>query len=31
MKTLFTFVTPPGECSYLPDRVSSTRYEVTGC
>lgn len=30
MKTLFTFVTPPGECSYLPDRVSSTRYEVTG-
>lgn len=30
MKTLFTFVTPPGECSYLPDRRSQTQYEVAG-
>lgn len=30
MRSLFTFQTPPGRCSYLPDRVSSMRYEVVG-
>ncbi len=28
MRSLFTFHTPPGPCGYLPDRVSSMRYEV---
>jgi leucyl-tRNA---protein transferase len=28
MKTLFTFQSPPGPCSYLPERESSMRYEM---
>lgn len=30
MQSLFTFVSPPGECGYLPDRVWSLRYDVVG-
>lgn len=28
MISLASFVTPPGPCSYLPDRVSQTQYEI---
>jgi leucyl-tRNA---protein transferase len=28
MKTLFVFQSPPGPCSYLPERESSMRYEM---
>ena len=30
MISLFTFVTSPGTCSYLPDRVSQMEYEIVG-
>jgi arginine-tRNA-protein transferase len=30
MHTLFTFVTPPAGCSYLPGRVSQMRYDIAG-
>jgi arginine-tRNA-protein transferase len=30
MQTLFTFVSPPDECGYLPDREWQLRYEVVG-
>jgi arginine-tRNA-protein transferase len=30
MQTLFTFVSPPDQCGYLPDRRWSLRYEVVG-
>jgi leucyl-tRNA---protein transferase len=30
MQTLFTFVSPPNPCGYLPDRRWSLRYEVVG-
>jgi leucyl-tRNA---protein transferase len=28
MKSLFTFVTPAGDCAYLPGRTSQMRYEI---
>lgn len=28
MESLFTFVSPPSSCSYLPDRQSQLRYEI---
>ena len=28
MKTLYTFATPPHECSYLPDRTATMRYDL---
>jgi arginine-tRNA-protein transferase len=30
METLFTFVSPPDRCGYLPDRVWQLRYDVVG-
>ncbi|HJZ58516.1 MAG TPA: arginyltransferase [Gemmataceae bacterium] len=30
MESLFTFVSPPGRCGYLPDRVWQLHYEVVG-
>src|SRR5262249_34878758 len=30
MESLFTFVSPPGPCGYLPDRDWSLHYEVVG-
>lgn len=30
MQTLFTFVSPPDQCGYLPDRRWQLRYEVVG-
>ncbi|MBY0457497.1 MAG: arginyltransferase [Gemmataceae bacterium] len=30
MRSLFVFTTPPGPCSYLPDRPSSLTYEIVG-
>jgi arginine-tRNA-protein transferase len=30
MESLFTFVSPPGKCGYLPDRVWQLHYEVVG-
>lgn len=30
MQTLFTFVSPPTTCGYLPDRKWQLRYEITG-
>lgn len=30
MQTLFTFVAPPDQCGYLPDRRWSLRYDVVG-
>jgi arginine-tRNA-protein transferase len=30
METLFTFVSPPARCGYLPDRVWQLRYDVVG-
>ena len=30
MESLFVFTTPPGACSYLPDRRSSLTYEIVG-
>ena len=30
MQSLFTFVSPPGPCGYLPDREWQLRYEVVG-
>lgn len=30
METLFTFVSPPDRCGYLPDRLWQLRYEVVG-
>ena len=30
MESLFTFVSPPGSCGYLPDRTWQLQYEVVG-